>query len=632
MRRVLCACAATLLSAAPLLAQSPADAETAAQDTVLTANNPLSLEALVVTAARRLQRLKDVVPTILLITRRDIEESGAPDAAAVIAERTGITLEGGHPAGAGVMLQGFGAERVLVLLDGQPLVGRIAGVTDLSRISSSLIERVEIVKGPQSTLFGSDAIGGVVNIITRQRAVESLGGLSLVTGSSGRLDAHANLAGALGGAQTSLELGGRSIDHAPGRSDASGALARRADALWKLTLHPAAATSFSTSIFVIDERQRWQSGQIYRFADNTQLAARAAAEITRGAHRFKPTLHATQFSHLSRRATAPEPLAGTGETERQRLIEAELLYNGGARGVLFDGGIELKREYLHSDRVIGTDRMLDAIESFAQVTIPAGPVTIVPGSRISSSEQWGTSFTPHVSMRYSLSDATIVRAAVGRGFRAPAFKELYMEFLNIAPGLGYVVRGNPELRPESSRNATLGFEWARDRWYVRAQSFYNQFDDFIETGARADSAGLNVYTYENVESGVTRGFESELGATIGRVRAEVGYSYLDAYAGDTRAPLLGRPSHSGRIALSFAAPSRVHANLSVNDTGATPVQRTESGVVEREGFARVDARLARPLPGGLQLSVGVENAFESTPAGWPDFSGRQLYIGLSWQE
>ena len=132
-----------------------------------------SLDQVVVTAARREQRLADAVPSIEVIGRADIERSGASDLASVLTEQSGIVLQGGHPAGAGAMLQGIGSERVLVLLDGQPMTGRLSGVFDISRIPVSVVERVEVMKGPQSTMYGTEAMGGVINIITRASVDDS---------------------------------------------------------------------------------------------------------------------------------------------------------------------------------------------------------------------------------------------------------------------------------------------------------------------------------------------------------------------------------------------------------------------------------------------------------------------------
>src|SRR5690606_39909126 len=94
----------------------------------------ISLDELVVTASRRVQQLADVAVATEIVGREEIRRSGAADLSAVLVDRTGIAIEGGHPAGTGVMLQGLGAERVLVLVDGQPFIGRLSGSLDLSRI------------------------------------------------------------------------------------------------------------------------------------------------------------------------------------------------------------------------------------------------------------------------------------------------------------------------------------------------------------------------------------------------------------------------------------------------------------------------------------------------------------------
>src|SRR5690606_37747334 len=111
--------------------------------------------------------LADVPVPTEVVSAEEIRRSGASDVAAVLVERTGIQLQGGHPAGSGLMLQGLGSERVLVLVDGQPFIGRLSGQIDLSRLPAAVIERIEVVKGPQSTLYGSEAMVGVVNVITR---------------------------------------------------------------------------------------------------------------------------------------------------------------------------------------------------------------------------------------------------------------------------------------------------------------------------------------------------------------------------------------------------------------------------------------------------------------------------------
>src|SRR5690606_16078078 len=143
----------------------PADADAPVR--VRLTPRPVALSELVVTASRRVQQLKDVPVATEVVDRDELERSGSPDRSAVVIERTGVSVEGAHQVGQGVMLRRLGSDRGRVLLGGQPLIGRLSGSLDLSRIPASLIERVEVVKGPQSTVYGSDAVGGVVNVITR---------------------------------------------------------------------------------------------------------------------------------------------------------------------------------------------------------------------------------------------------------------------------------------------------------------------------------------------------------------------------------------------------------------------------------------------------------------------------------
>src|SRR5690606_35001541 len=123
-----------------------------------------------------------------------------------------------------------------------------------------------------------------------------------------------------------LQVGRREIGVAPGIGEPSGALARRWDGSFRASFAPDTARRGELAGFVIDERQRWRSGQLYQFADNVHWGARAAAAATVGDHRFQPTLFASEFRHLSRSGTAEEPVPGTGERETQRLLQGSLVY------------------------------------------------------------------------------------------------------------------------------------------------------------------------------------------------------------------------------------------------------------------------------------------------------------------
>lgn len=605
----------------------------------------LSLDQMVITAARRAQRLQDVVIATEVVSRADIERTGASDVASLLTEHTGIELQGGHPAGAGVMLQGFGTERVLILVDGQPVAGRISGNLDISRIPLSMVERIEVVKGAQSTLYGSEAMGGVVNIITRAPASDVTGAsMSLTAGSQGRRDGTVSVGFGRGRFASTVDVSRRHQQTAPGVGEqtSDGALATRFDVAGRARWTADSSRVFEASVIALDERQRWRSGSFYNFGDNTQLSARLAATFTNGAHRFTPTLSSSHFDHLSRASTASLPIAGDeGQRQVQQVHQAELLYNGrlGPR-LAVDAGTQVRVDAIETERVPGGRRTLTSVEPFAQIDYsPTAAVNLVPGVRVAHSTEWGTHVTPRIAARAQLGERLTLRASVGDGYRAPDFKELYMFFQNTSAD--YAVVGNPDLRPETSRSVMLGAELATNSGYVRAQLFHNAFRDFIETRAITQPGESPVYEYGNIDNGSTRGLELEAGANLlgtGALRLEGGYSLLVTRDDATGHELLGRPSNSARATVSAALPFAFRGAATALFTGRTPMQRDAStGEITawRDSYPRFDLRLSRaldvsPALSDLEFVIGVDNVLDRQPAEWAGFTGRHVYTALSW--
>jgi outer membrane receptor for ferrienterochelin and colicins len=593
----------------------------------------LPLDEIVVTASRREQRLADVTVPTEIISREDLEQTGASNLAAALTEQTGIQFDGGHPSGTGVMLQGLSTERVLVLVDGQPFYGRISGTLDLARLPTAIVERVEVVKGPQAALYGSEAMGGVVNVVTRAASEPGLGGgARLLGGSAGRREAGATGELQVGKVAALVDVGRRDMDRAAGRAEEAGALAERLDATGRVSWRSDSSLALETSVMVLDERQRWPSGTQFDFADNTHVSARVTADWRLAAHQLRPTLYLSQFDHLARRSAFSQPFAGSGDRQQQRLLEAELLYGTRVLGQALDGGIELRQERIGSSdgRIEGGTRTLYSAEPFAQVEWAHRRWSVVPGVRLSWNERWGSTLTPRLAARYRLSDALSLRAGVGRGFRAPDFKELYLQFVNDAAG--YAVYGNRDLRPEHSTNATASVEWVGSRLYGRAQGFWNDLQDFIETRPIADDgSGLLLFRYANVARGRTYGAELEGGLVFRSLRVEAGYAWLGTEDGATGRPLLGRPEHSARLSTTVAPTRSLRGTLTGIYTGSTPMERDETGAItsERDAFLRLDARLAQRLPWGLELAVGADNLFDQRPDAWADAVGREWYLGLT---
>ena len=596
---------------------------------------PLALDRVVVTAARREQRLADVVVTPELITAEDIARTGASDLASALGAHTGVALDGGTPAGAGAMLQGMGSERVLVLLDGQPLPGRIDGEFDLSRMPTSLVERVEIVKGPQSALYGTDAMGGVINIITRQpREDGGFVSASVIAGSRGRADGAIAAGGSRGRLATRAEAGRRFIETAPGRPDERGAMAQRLDGVAKARWRASDATTLDASVLALDERQRWMGGTLYQFADNVQLTANAGVEHVGEATRWRARLFASSYDHVSRASALPQPIRGdTGQRQVQRLGTAELGWSRELGAHLLDVGVQARRDDTRSVRIPGGRRAIVLVEPGAQLETTLSDATAVTtGVRVSASDRWGTHVTPRLAVRHRTGDGLTLRASAGTGFRAPDFRELYMRFQN--QSVGYAVQGNEQLRPERSANVMLGTEWVGDAGFARGQLFWNEFRGFIETRIISAPNEPPLYEYANLDDGYTAGVELESGTTLGALRADVGASLLATRDRSTGQPLLGRAPHSARLTLSRPLVAGVRASMTGAFTGRTPMQRDSAGQVTswRDAWPRLDLRLARPVGRDLELSLTVDNVLDRRPAEWAGFTGRQVFAALRWNE
>ena len=123
-----------------------------------------TMDEVVVTATRTERKLGNVAVPVTIISQQTIRQSGSLRLKDILQEQTGLYITNGF--GAGVQMQGLNPDYTLILIEGEPLVGRTAGVLDLNRISAGSVKKIEIVKGPSSSLYGSEAMAGVINIIT----------------------------------------------------------------------------------------------------------------------------------------------------------------------------------------------------------------------------------------------------------------------------------------------------------------------------------------------------------------------------------------------------------------------------------------------------------------------------------
>jgi len=611
-------------------------AAAAQQDTTARADSTLRrpatvLDPIVVTAERRPTPASDVTAPVIVVDSAALARRAAPDVATILADVPGLQPEAVVGSGSGIYLQGLGSDRVLVLLDGAPMAGRLNGEFDLSRISPADLERIEIVEGPQSTLYGSTALGGVVNLIT-SRDVLPRAQFSSTMGSFGQRDYEARLGTPLGanGWIATLEGDHRSVDALPGANPGTLGSAARWDFMGRLA-GAVGSAAIDARLMTIDESQKYTIAPDHLTSTNLQYDG--LVKLAFGAEaRTELRLHGSWYDHRFVDATDS---AGSQPPsfDRERIADAELVQRGALGASDWVAGAKVDREWLLSDRVSGYDRSASTGAAYASVDWALSPALhVTTGARLTASQLWGADFSPRVGAALRAPAGLYLKAEVAHGFRAPSFDEQYLQLVQAQ--FGYAVYGNASLKPEQSWNVTGEAGLARSDLRLYVRGFANRLRDFIEANQTGDSSGILLFTYENVDRARTAGAEAGGSVTRGLVTAGASYTWLSTRDITTNTDLLGRAAHTANASLTVG-----RAGWSVNGaaiyTGQEPVARDQAGVVSYQGaFTRFNVSGAVPLTRGVKFTAGADDLTDAKPAGAALIWGRRLYaaasVGVGW--
>ncbi len=514
----------------------------------------------VVTASRVERRIEDVVVPTEVITRAQIESLGVRDATQLLQQHPGVEMVYTNR-GVGVRLQGLDPEYVLILVDSQRVAGRSGAFVDLSRFSLRDIERVEIVKGPAAALYGADAMGGVINFITRrpQKVLEGV-----VRGTIGTLlegDVRGNVGSKLGPVE--MRLGGGYRTRNPydwDLSDAatSGAGIRRYDGDFDIAWRPVDSIRISGRTAyvrtdlngvdlndtgaIFDRYQRteqfdaWLGGQ-GRFGEG------GATSVTVRGHYG---LFRDQFLLDQRGSKALDSYTAS----LTRLWEGYAQVDQRLGRHTLTAGVELLAESLSGERIDPPSVQRSRIGVFAQdswALLDMGPkLAIEPGFRADFDSQFGGAPSPRLAVKFDPNSSLTVRASWGLGFRPPSFSELYLQFANT--GIGYIVKGNPKLTAERSGSVNISADYRLpvDGWSVSASAWHTSVANLINVTANGlpNPDNPTVFSYENVTDAYTQGAELSTRLKLSKgAYLDVGYTALDARDVTRNRPLEGRSAH-----------------------------------------------------------------------------------------
>ncbi|TXD36197.1 TonB-dependent receptor [Lujinxingia vulgaris] len=601
---------------------------------------------LVVTGTRRAQRIEDSPVPVTVIDRDAIEASGARDVSEILAAQAGAELVP-TVGGTGVRLQGMDSDYVLILVDGQRVAGRVNGVVDLDRFNARNIEQVEVLRGPGSALYGADAMAGVINIITRKSKEPYEAEATLGYGQRNQIEAGGRAGMNREGWRAHLEANHRQADgydlspqdifstgSAYNETQAGAGGALDLGEHWELgargsyLLRRQERVDPGASRAVFDRLNAYEDGLASIYAQHEgqgRLRTTATFQVFRN-----------QFFYDQRRSDALDRYEDSSES--QAIVESVYERTLSDTNIL-TLGVEGALHRFDSERLEGGGGARDRLALFAQDEWffgDAQQLVLMPGIRLDLDSQYGFHPSPALSARYQVFEDLNLLGSAAMAYRAPSFQELLLDFEN--PAVGYVIEGNPDLEPETSRSFQLGAQWRPlERLDVEINLFWNELDNLIGT-TTTESAGAGqalVFSYKNIASARTRGLESMLRLRPGKgVRLELGYTLTDTLDRDQSRPLEGRAPH--RLSFTFGAdrlPLGLKANLRAQLTSARTYYfdgTTELAEPEiAPPSALVDAHLWRDFGDHFSVSLQGTNLLNQGDARFLPIAPRALFAALS---
>lgn len=456
-----------------------------------------------------------------VIDAKQIEAMGAVTLKDALSNQMNVRLKQDNILGSGLSMQGIGGQNIKILIDGVPMIGRLDGNIDLSQINLNNIEKIEIIEGPMSVMYGTDALGGVINLITKKSGKHSIeGNVNSYYESAGNYNTDGRLAFTFKNKTTLQASGGRNFFDGYGESGINNRVQS-----WKpkeqyfadgivgfniknsrhrlqsqffdeLLLSRGEPVISASAVYALDDYYYTRRFNNSLFSDFV-LGKNANLQLINSYSTFR-RINTRLSKNLLSLEEQKTPLADDHDTSVFELAMSRGVFTHQINNRFgFQTGYDINHETGSGGRIAGNSKSIGDYAVFSTLDIrPSIRLILRPGVRVSYNTSYGSPITPSFNAKYNFSSIFSTRFSYARGFRAPALKELYLFFVDA----NHNIQPNENLKAELSDNFNMSFlytpSFKKFGLRIEPSFFYNNIRNMISL-AVVDPAN-NLYNYINI--------------------------------------------------------------------------------------------------------------------------------------
>lgn len=584
------------------------------------------LAPLVVSATRTPQEATMVSSSVSAVRLSSLAAAQVLDLSTALELVPGVSVatSGGTGAPNSVFVRGASSHQVLFFVDGVRMNDRSAAYYNfLGGAELAGLDRLEVLRGPQSTLYGSSALGGVILMETARSPGETSGVISAQAGSFGTFGAHVTGTGASGPVNVSASLSHLHTDNAePNNAFEQWSGAARLDGRVTSQLQLGATVRTQHGDYQ-EPGSRFFPFPGTVLSDNTLATAYTewSAPDSRLVSRLTYGRHARNYTFTD--ANDADTFGDSHTQNRRDVIDWQTAWKATPAFELVAGAnAEWSRYTVDNWRT--TDRVLAGyLSATARAT---ASLTMNVGVRHDDFRSVGAATTGRAGLAWIFNERrTKVRTTIGTGFSAPGSDDVAG-----VPQWGQI--GNPDLRPEKSVGWDLGVEqsFAAGRVTTAATFFQNRFRDLFDYDFNPETFAGQIVNRDRAE---TRGVELAVQARPQeRVTLAGSYTWLEAFDRDTQARLIRRPRHTGDLDVRFQATRAVVVGVGAHVVG-NRLDSTPEGTQRIEDYSTMRAYVNWAVRADLTLRARIENAWDEA---YDDVAGyaalpRAVYGSVDWK-